>query len=64
MNHHMADHHDPVGGCYCGAADPDPVHGDPPCDWCIDAGELGAPAPWWHRAWCRFVVWLLLGNPK
>lgn len=72
--HRMRDHHlrlvgyHPPGalyelGCFCGAAANDPVHGNPPCDWCDDAAELGAPGPWWHRIWCRFCAWLFLDRP-
>lgn len=36
------------------------------CDECTPASpffdeepEMGSPAPWWHRAWCRFLAWYL-----
>jgi hypothetical protein len=66
--HPRAAHHDyldqpwfgPVasGRCLCGASLADPVHGPVPCEWCepVDVGDLGAPAPWWHRLWCRLVA--------
>lgn len=69
MQHRMRDHHavTPMSAlapslCWCGAVRPDPVHAEPPCDWCDDADELGAPGPWWHRGWCRFVTWWLVGK--
>lgn len=74
MYHQMKDHHGameasmfaPVtfDGCICGDPINGALHGKPPCDWCSDGNELGAPAPWWHRAWCWVCVWLFLGEPK
>lgn len=67
-DHSAADHHvvfvpASMDGCACGAADPDPVHATPPCAWCTDGtGEFGSPAPWWFRAWCKFVTWWLVGT--
>lgn len=70
MYHHMRDHHGPFEHeslpthCLCGDAMNSSVHERPPCDWCDDGHELGAPAPWWHRMWCRFCAWWLLDKPK
>lgn len=49
--------------CICGAAPNDSLHHAPPCEWCTDQ-DLGTPAPWWHRTWCRFVAWWLSDKKK
>ncbi len=36
-----------------------PFFGDEP-----NEPELGSPAPWWHRLWCRFVTWWFGGKGK
>lgn len=55
----------PVGtdSCICGDVPNDPIHSAPPCEWCRDA-DLGEPAPWWHRVWCRLATWLLVEKEK
>lgn len=59
--------------CVCGEPYTAGIHGAAPCNWCFkepdpllkkmnktrETPEFGAPAPWWHRAWCRFVAWWL-----
>lgn len=65
--HHPDSHHPyaPVsmaglGGewCVCGEDEYAVIHDRPYCTDCEvpDDRELGEPAPWWHRAWCRFVT--------
>lgn len=67
MYHQMRDHHrhllEPTPWL-CREPANSVLHQEPPCGWCNDGYELGPAAPWWHRAWCRFCAWWLLGNNK
>lgn len=72
MYHHMRDHHGAIegsmfaptlfDGCVCGDATNSSLHSAPPCDWCDDGNELGTPAPWWSRMWCRLCAWLFVAK--
>lgn len=66
--HQMRDHHEHIHLAsavqWCKEPANSVLHQEPPCDWCNDGYELGPAAPWWHRQWCRFCAWYLLGASK
>lgn len=74
MLHRMRDHHEGVdvsefsqidlNNCICGATMNDPLHGQPPCEWCDGALLDRRPPSVWRRLWWRIACRYLLGKDK